>query len=475
MAKASDELIRSLWPLPGGNKRYLNTLDRIVKWAASVSEPTRDDFSAWLTSQFNATEKTVGGYLQVVLRLGALESQPDGVLALTTFGRRILEAEGEAKARIVVERFMRDYLAFPEVLAFYAQTDGPVHLKEMVEALQPRFPQWTSDAQFEYRALWLLSLGCLRQVRGRHYEITELGKAISAQFPASVEILTPPPAQPETEQPAPTEPATTMEEVSRRVTELEEAATDSQVPEHLERAVAEAFEFLGFSVDQLGEPGDTDVLARADIGPGSYVVVVDAKARRDGKLQTLDVLTLQEHLQNNEADYAVVVAGRFAGGKVVRHAKDNGVVLLGVPVLNAWMRLHARTPLNLNEYRVMFAAPGLLDDLPAALMSAAEKREQWAHLLVDLIELIQETYEHGLNQTLPSDQLFAMLVTRLRGVRYPKQQVREAIAFLTHPAIEAALGNHETGIALAMNRAMLIQSLRALADQIETIEAETDV
>ena len=43
----------------------------------------------------------------MVLRLGALESQSEGRLALTPFGRQILEAEGETKARIVIERFMR--------------------------------------------------------------------------------------------------------------------------------------------------------------------------------------------------------------------------------------------------------------------------------------------------------------------------------------------------------------------------------
>jgi len=266
-----------------------------------------------------------------------------------------------------------------------------------------------------------------------------------------------------------------IDEATRLVAELEKAATDSQSPEHLELAVAEAFEFLGFAVDQLGESGDTDVLVQANIGPESYVVIVDAKSRKAGKLQTLDAYTLHEHLRNNEADYAVVVAGSFAGGKVIRQARDNDVVLLSVPVLSTWLQLHSRTPLNLDEYRVMFTVPGLLDDPPAALISAADKRDQWAHLLVDLIELIQETYEHGLNQTLPSDQLFAMLVTRLRGVRYPKQQVQEAIALLTHPAIEAALGNGETGISLAMNRATLVQALRALADQIETAEAETEV
>jgi predicted transcriptional regulator len=450
-------------------------LDRILKWAASTSELTFDKAKAWLMSEYNVKENTSGSYLRVVITLGALETQREGKLVLTSLGRRILETEGKDKAKIVVERFMRNYLAFPEVLGVYAQADGPVHLKEMVEALQPAFPRWTSDAQFEYRALWLLSLDCLRQVRGRHYEITELGRTIAAQFPAMVEISVPSPSQPEAEQPGPVEPAPMADEATRLIAELEKAATDSQSHEHLERAVAEAFEFLGFSVDQLGESGDTDVLVQANIGAESYVVIVDAKSRKDGKLQILDAYTLQEHLRNNEADYAVVVAGSFAGGKVVRQAKDNDVVLLSVPMLSVWLRLHSRTPLNLDEYRVMFATSGLLDDLPAALISAAEKREQWAHLLVDLIELIQETYEHGLSQTLPSDQLFAMLVTRLRGVRYPKQQVREAIALLSHPAIEAALGDDETGISLAMSRGTLVRALRALADQIETAEAETEV
>jgi hypothetical protein len=474
MARASDKLVRALWPLPGGNTRYLHTLDRILKWAASASELTIDSTKAWLMSEYNVSESTCGGYLRVVITLGALESRGEGKLTLTPFGQQIIEAEGEVKARIVVERFMRDYLAFPEVLAIYTQTAGPIHLKEMVKALQPQFPRWTSEAQFEYRALWLLSTGCLRQVRGRYYEITESGRAIAAQFPVTIETQPSPPKS-EPKAPALEKPVTTIaDEATNLIADLEEAATDSQAPEHLEQAVAKAFEFLGFSVDQLGEAGDTDVLVRANIGPESYVAIVDAKARRDGKLQSLEVYTLQEHLKNNAADYAVVVAGRFAEGKIVRHSRENDVVLLSVPILSAWLQLHARTPLNLSEYRAIFITPGLLEDLPAALASTAEERERWAYLLVDLVELIEETYEHGLNQLLPSDQLFAMLVTRMRGVRYPKQHVREAIALLTHPAIRAALGNDETGISLAMNRSTLAQALRALANLIETVEAETE-
>lgn len=474
MTKTSDKLIRSLWPLPGGNKRYLNTLDRIVRWVAAAEKPTREGFNEWLISQYNVSEGSVNGYFRVVATLGIFEEGHAGVLTLTSLGERIAKAGGEAKARPVIERFMDDYLAFPEVLTVYDEADGAIHLSEMVETLQPQFPRWTSEAQFEYRALWLLSLGCLRQVEGRNYEITELGEIIADEYPASVDIEQPPQPESDEEVEEEADASLLVTEAQQLIADLEEAATDSQNPEHLERAVAQAFEFLGFSVDQLGETGDTDVLARASIGPDSYTVIVDAKARGDGKLHSLEVYTLQDHLKRNEADYAVVVAGSFAGGKVRRHAEDNGVVLLSVPVLGDWLRLHAITPLNLDEYRAMFETSGPAEEITLIVESAAEGREQWAHLLVDLLELIEETYEHGLNQLLPSDQLFAMLVTRMRGVRYPKRQVEEAIALLAHPALGAAKGDASVGMSLAMNRETVVRVLRALANRIETVEAESE-
>jgi hypothetical protein len=448
----------------------------MLQWAVSAPNLNRDKFGDWLMAEYNVSKGTVTGYRQVVTGVGVLESYRDGRLEVTSFGKRVLEAEGQAKAKLVVERLMRTFLAFPEVLAFYAQNQDAVHIEEMVAALQPHFPRWTSNAQYEYRALWLLSLGCLKQERGRHYKITDFGKAIAAQFPVEIESQAPPEPAPETQQLlTPVAQAPAADKVSLLIAALEDAAIDSQNPEHLERATAEAFEYLGFAVDQLGEVGETDVLVQANMGPESYTVIVDAKARRDGKLQNLEVYTLQDHLQSNEADYAVVVAGRFAGGKVTRHAQESGIVLLSVSVLGEWLRLHAHTPLNLSEYRCIFTTPGLLEDLPPVLKSSAERRALWANLLVDLVELIRETYEHGLNQSLPSNQLFAMLVTRLRGVRYPRAQVQEAIALLTHPAFKIALGDGDTGIALAMNRSTLVQALRALADQIETIDAETEV
>jgi len=72
--KNQKKLIQSVWPLPGGSARYLDTLIAALSWAASVESSSRSGFTHWMATQYNA-EKSAGGYLQVILRLGALEGK----------------------------------------------------------------------------------------------------------------------------------------------------------------------------------------------------------------------------------------------------------------------------------------------------------------------------------------------------------------------------------------------------------------
>ena len=115
----------------------------------------------------------------------------------------------------------------------------------------------------------------------------------------------------------------------------------------------------------------------------------------------------------------------------------------------------------------MFQMPGIVQELPSDLTLAAQKREKWAQLVTDLMELVHEMYQHGLSLALPCDQLFTMLATRLRGVRYSKQEVQDAINLLTHPVFGCALGQGDIGISLAMNTHTLSQTLHSLADLLQ--------
>lgn len=93
MADLPTKLVASLWSLPGGNGRYLDTLDKILRWTVShAARPHRDDFRSWMAIQYNAGKSAIS-YLHVVLRLGAIERSANGSLVVTPMGERILSAD----------------------------------------------------------------------------------------------------------------------------------------------------------------------------------------------------------------------------------------------------------------------------------------------------------------------------------------------------------------------------------------------
>jgi len=476
MATETQKLIRSVWPLPGGNSRYLHTLDQAIKFVASSEHPTKDKLAGWFMSQYSVGPKTVNGYVQVISKLGVVDVLHNDEIKVSNFGFAVMDAQENEKARLVVEQLMRNYLGFREVLALFGRENRPIHISEIGPSLRWQFPDWTSDSQFQYRTLWLLSLGCLRQTGGSEYQLTKFGEDIAMQFPSHRQNLDG--VQESEIVKATTEAAKDYEQLAAAdrctllVTELTAAATDSSQPERLERAIAEAFEFLGFTVDQLGDSGDTDVLLQANIGARSYSIVVDAKARKLGKLQDLEAYTLRDHRAKNSADYAVVVAGDFAGGKVVSHAEELNIILLPVPVLCDLLELHAQTPLNLVDHRSIFEKAGLISSLPAAMAARADTQHEWAKLITELLALFEQIYSSGLVDGLTSYQLFQMLAVRLQGVRYPVQDVSEALALLANHALAALSVDEHGNYSMAMGKQTLVHALRALADGIEQADSD---
>jgi len=310
----------------------------------------------------------------------------------------------------------------PEVLALYAQVGRPIHINEVSNSLRTLFPRWQSRTPFDNRTFWLQSLNYIHQGKGRYFEITELGRRLTEKYSPSEEVIY--------KQIIPSLPARTSVRVEKftvaeivvedLIADLHEAARDSDAFERLEIAIANAFNFLGFSVRHLGKPGQTDVILEAKIGPESYSVVVDAKARREGVLQRLEFYILEQHLEKNQATYAMVISEAFGGGSLPKRATEIGVVLLSIEVLVDWLTLHAEIPLNLTEYRSMFEVPGVLVELPPGIRAAAEKRQRWARLFTELSLLLKETYQNGLNVALAANQLFTMF--GFRGFTIPTRK-----------------------------------------------------
>jgi hypothetical protein len=136
-----------------------------------------------------------------------------------------------------------------------------------------------------------------------------------------------------------------------------------------------------------------------------------------------------------------------------------------LPVLEDWLRLHDDWPQDLLAYRSIFRIKGLVEKLPADFLHIASDRERWGKMLGDVVELFGETYENGLTEPLSSREVFKMLVTRKRGVRYPEKDVASTMDLLSHPVV-GALARKGEGYILVMSRETLALRLERLAEEV---------
>jgi 5-hydroxyisourate hydrolase-like protein (transthyretin family) len=457
-------IFNSLYALPNGAEKYIDTLNEMLHWIDQNKMPLYEDFFNWVETTYSVRESTVNNYMQTINRLDLVEKIQRDRIDLTKQGKKFLRLERNTQYSFLAEYLIRHYRGFREILSIYYEANRPVHLYEIQEALQPHFQNWKSDFPFDERIRWLLSLRCIVQVQGREYSITDPGSRLASVFPSKFSIQL-------HQNPIATDLNSHHNEIDYSyidylITELKQAATDSD-HKRFEHVVGDAFEFLGFNVKLLGQPGQTDVYIEALIGDDSYTAIIDAKARHDGRLQNLDVYTLLEHQQKHAGDYIAVVAGDFANGKVSRHAEENNISLISVARLIELLQLHFHTPLNLSEYRHLFTQPGSVERLPETIILAAKNKQRQAELIVHLMDAIQKNYDLGLNRSLDVDHLYTILANQLGGIYYQADEIARTVDLLTH---HGALGKSQYGVSLAMNRFNLAHALRRIADQIYPLD-----
>ena len=180
--------------------------------------------------------------------------------------------------------------------------------------------------------------------------------------------------------------------------ELRLAAVDSGSPARLEAAVAEALGFLGFEAEHRGGPGQTDVVAYAELGVDRYSIVLDAKSSGQGRVMEgqIDWVTIQEHQRREHADLCCVVGPGFAAGRLPERAREYRTRLLDAEQLARAVRLHAESPLNLAELRPLFSDQPDADAVLRDLATASSERARRVRLLRRLLETID-----SLNRTQP--------------------------------------------------------------------------
>ncbi len=251
--------------------------------------------------------------------------------------------------------------------------------------------------------------------------------------------------------------------------ELERAATDSANPTRFEKAVAEAFRFLGFIAEHLGGSGNTDVLVTAPLGKGrSYRVAVDAKSASSGSLVEGNVSwpTLKEHRTKHDVDYSTLVAPHPGGKRIQDRAAEYRVAVLSSEQLAHLCRQHARAPLGLIDYQDAFRRPGRAD------LSVIEGKARHLARLRKLVAAVSGFLEDQAPRVGPmkANQLLVLVPDDEPS----EDEIQGILDMLAHPLIGAVQSSRDDGYVLGTTREALHRPLELLGDELTTTPSERD-
>lgn len=457
----------TIYLLPGGYKHYVEMIMAIVAYIISLVAPTIRDVETVITRDNDIQQGTLQNCVQLLQRMGLFVRQPDTSVTVKPLARLLVQtASLEQQTLIIAEVMWQHCLAMADVLALFSQA-GPLTTKDIVRALKPRFPQWEGPWSFKQRLRWWQDLGCLTKHNAHSYTLTEVGKSFLLAHGNELDALLVAPM--DDDGPDDTDVVDIVEDL---IDELQAASLDGNHSHRLERALVDVLAFVKeWIVYPKARPGQSeeDSLATSLVPSLPLTLIFDAKARSAGKLTQLNVLNLVEYRAQAGADGAVAVSADFADGKTVRQAAEQGVTLLTVDVLSALLRLLASTPLALEEFQDIFLKAGLVETLPDTVEQAAKQQKLWAELIARIFYTLEESHANGWNKPFTTEQIEAMLFTRLKDRRYEPTPVPDAINILCSPILGALQRDKQGAVMLRMTHATFIRRLRALTDRIEAV------
>jgi hypothetical protein len=451
---------KSVHPMPGGYGAYLKSLRALLDAISEVG-PAKKEFPALIVAMFDVTTKRAE-LLANFLRKVSFVIESGGAIGISDWGQRWLTTGDDNIAVALIHsraRFIGEMLA--EALM-------PRMTLELLEIANEKYGcAWSTKAQIDRRRGWLESAGMLEADEANRLITTDRGKSLIDRLALHVPAVGATSAATEqaVQEAVSEEESPVPSQVSRLIDELEESSLDSSNSSRFEKAVRDAFDWLGFVATWIGGAGQTDVILDAPLGKdASYRVIVDCKSTGSGSLSDhqIDWMTLAEHRAKHDADYVAVVGPQPAGKRLFERAEQSGVVVLSVEDLITLCQQHASAPLGLDAYQSVFLSAG-----KAVTESVAEGAEDWLQA-VDLATLVLETIEHrsGKFGTLRADQLALLLVDDPRTESVGDDDYRAILDGLAGPPFGILSGTAGDGYRLAVPPSVARYRLRVLQERL---------
>lgn len=461
---------KDAYPMPGGYDGYLRSL-KIVATAVEQGPPNRSGLEQLMRSQFGSSETNARFGVGFLLRIGALVERGD-LIELGDATRTWL-VSGNPDYVIAL---LHSRVRFVGEMLHAARE--PRTINELLRTANEGFgTKWSTTAQILRRRGWLQSAGMLEDVNGDRVKTTDRGRQLLSVLSVKEPWTAPRAAEPEGTSTVPTitPPATPIgavedksapiSSVEQLITRLDESGRDGNRHEQFEIEAAEAFRRLGFNAQWLGKAGRTDVLLEAELGRGaSYRVIVDCKSTGRGTVSNqIDWDTIDEHRALHQADYAVVLAPDFGGGRLSGRAANHRTVLLKIDDLAELLRLHEQTPLTLDDYRRIFTTEDA-NNPTAVVAEIAEEAGRRLEIAAAIVELL--TARGARMGPMTARDFFGALIDRDDLPDATSAEIEEIVLVLSSPLVRLLERDEHGAVRFATSPATGAAMLQRLADAV---------
>lgn len=314
----------------------------------------------------------------------------------------------------------------------------------------------------------LRTVGLIAETGYAKYESTPLGRQLAAELPMAkmksdlerAELLLEVNALDTSDE-------TDLEAL---IAEIVSAGTDSQVPTRFEKALAEAFDFLGLETSHVGGSGNTDVIVGLGVASvRSRRAIVDAKSSASGMIneKLINFQALKEHKSKHEASHVAVVGPGFPDGRLRDWAVDEGVALITCEQLTTVLRRQLLTPLAPEELIALFdPADGWM--LLEQMWMQYDRRNELLGLIVACF--VREAQED--DPLLGSSLDVVSIYRAIRDQVSPKPDTAElqaALDFLSSPFV-SVIASTKGGYELRESPKTSARRLRALGVAVSAAE-----
>ncbi|MGK5693200.1 restriction endonuclease [Streptomyces sp. URMC 128] len=404
----------------------------IRKFTAELTqEKSRQAIDEFAASEFGLRPSSSAAALSALKNAGLVEQVGFSLYRATPIGVACLQEP----TNLDLLRVLHTKFSFVgEVLEALEEADTPRDLAALGR-VRYGLPA-ESIPEVRTRLQMLRSCVLVEEVGWGRYQLLPRGRALAQELP----LATPAEADELITEPSGASQKDFSDLADELAENLSSAALDSSKPERFEKAVADAFAFLGFDSQLLGGSGQTDVLVSAKLsGDMGYSAIIDAKSSASGKIGETQINfdTLKEHRAENTADYALIVGPSFPTARVSERAQGHRIGLIEVGELIEILRQHSASPLSLSTLREFMQGSGLLQ---AAVLEKSWAHEKRLYALCDRVirQLATEAKNSDMvtSGALSAHDLYLILRSEVESPPTP-QEIESVLSFLSSSLVHA--------------------------------------